>query len=157
MEHVNHLQTLKQENACFQAQQYAAPGILETTSCKFDIVLSHTRFCVLVHFADLDLLGYSKGLCKSWPAKKSSVFRAELACKDEQAQEADCTDLDLKAAILLLCNKMFNTLYMFVYVKLETELKNTKNIRDCWFNKMRFLCKDFRKRKRFCLQDAACG
>ena len=64
-----------------QAQQYAAPGILETTSCKFDIVLSHARFCVLVHFADLDLLGYCKGLCKSWPAKKSSVFARNWPAK----------------------------------------------------------------------------
>ena len=48
-----------------QAQQYAAPGTLEPISCKFDIVFSHTRFCVLVHFADIDLLDYCKGLCKS--------------------------------------------------------------------------------------------
>ena len=57
--------------------------------------------------------------------KEMERFRAEMACKDEQAQEDDCRDLDLEAATAIVqqCTTSFTYLY-----NLETELKNTKTL-----------------------------
>jgi len=55
--------------------------------------------------------------------KEMERFRAEMASKDEQAQEDDCRDLDLEAATAIVQQCTTSITYLY---NLETELKNTK-------------------------------
>lgn len=57
--------------------------------------------------------------------KEIERLRADMACKDEQAQEDDCRDLDLEAATAIVQQCTTSITYLY---NLETELKNTKTL-----------------------------
>ena len=46
--------------------------------------------------------------------KEMERFHAEMACKDEQAQDADCRDLDLEAVLLLLYNNVQHPVFICI-------------------------------------------